>query len=606
MKTPGNSETSAGKTLIIAGLTFAGLLAGVLTGALSSGAPTTQGAKGKAASVQAPAEPTDRLSHGSESSSPIVTATRATIGAGRGAGAREIAEPWGLKELLTALETDYANVSGSTLTRLRLLQQLREHIVPEDVPQLVQDFLAQVDEKASPYAHWGVINMLYTVMAEADPVGALEAAWKVSDEKSYRHQAVTGAYDVLLENEPLTAWQVLLDESDIERLKIYQGKAIKAVAQEHPKLVLDYLSATPNGGIMDYWRWNLKGLSDDQRKIVADHLLQEKNGIIREKLLDGFLEAYAAEATEEALHILENIAQPGLRRKASDRLFAILAYRQPEKAAELLRNGKVGDSWDYQVKNVIEGLAEKDVSEARELFEQLDGRKAEYAATALAGHLLKNDRQAAIAFYRELDEPELQIKVKARMVKDLAENNLEEARALLQELGIMDQDADSVTSLMYGMVSAAPEEIWPFAQDLPSDMRRESLERVVSGWTWENPLAAADFTMNLPDTERTSKMMWELGETWGRKDPNAAARWLSGLPAGEHRDAAVRAFADKIRTDDPVGALEWAQTLESPEHRTKLQVKILKDWKKAYPAEAEEFVTSTQLPETVLEQLEDD
>jgi hypothetical protein len=82
-----------------------------------------------------------------------------------------------------------------------------------------------------------------------------------------------------------------------------------------------------------------------------------------------------------------------------------------------------------------------------------------------------------------------------------------------------------------------------------------------------------------------------LVSAWAQEEPLAAAEWLVQIPDGAARDAAVSAFARGATRSSPRLALQWALEISDADSRRQIIDRVLKECAQECPAEAKELLS---------------
>jgi hypothetical protein len=107
-----------------------------------------------------------------------------------------------------------------------------------------------------------------------------------------------------------------------------------------------------------------------------------------------------------------------------------------------------------------------------------------------------------------------------------------------------------------------------WAASLPARPAVDNLKAVWWLWTRNDPAAAADAVMQIPDPDSRRQAIKTVTEEWAAEDAVAATGWLAGLPPGAEKDAAAASMAPVIAPMDQGGALVWAAAISDKKLRS--------------------------------------
>jgi hypothetical protein len=109
---------------------------------------------------------------------------------------------------------------------------------------------------------------------------------------------------------------------------------------------------------------------------------------------------------------------------------------------------------------------------------------------------------------------------------------------------------------------------------------RSPINQVVSTWAQQDPVAAANWSLSLSDSEAQLRSLSQVMRDWGRQDPTGTANWIHTLPAGVQHDTAVAGFAESMAFADPQNALNWIGTITDDAVRQRALQARVDGWQK--------------------------
>jgi len=97
-------------------------------------------------------------------------------------------------------------------------------------------------------------------------------------------------------------------------------------------------------------------------------------------------------------------------------------------------------------------------------------------------------------------------------------------------------------------------------------------------WAESDPVAAAEWTSQLPEFRARPAALEQVAIAWANADLAAAAGWVQALPESESKQAAILALAYEAARTEPVAALCLTSTLAASPARDNLLVHALSQW----------------------------
>jgi hypothetical protein len=171
-----------------------------------------------------------------------------------------------------------------------------------------------------------------------------------------------------------------------------------------------------------------------------------------------------------------------------------------------------------------------------------------------------------------------------------------------------------------------PEAAFDWARRLPSEIRASGLDGAMRAWLQADATAALDTLSALPATERSgainaavgtvtqenvavimglvaempdgiggdTRSLADAAQQYRQWFPEQAADWLQSLPPGSMRDSAIQGFVGgELSESDPEAAASWSAAASDPALRASLLDSALTVWSFHYPAEARQWLEST-------------
>lgn len=130
-----------------------------------------------------------------------------------------------------------------------------------------------------------------------------------------------------------------------------------------------------------------------------------------------------------------------------------------------------------------------------------------------------------------------------------------------------------------------------------------SASTVATAWVSQDPTAAANWAVTLPEGKARDAAMAAVADQWAGTDTLAASTWINNLPAGRSRDEAAAKLIEKITPTDPAAAFTWAADIQDPDRQLQSLKNTINAWKVYNPAAVREALGSANLDEATMVKL---
>jgi len=200
--------------------------------------------------------------------------------------------------------------------------------------------------------------------------------------------------------------------------------------------------------------------------------------------------------------------------------------------------------------------------------------------------LAENDLETADNFFRTFPEGNAKWRASNFLVEEYTKLDTKDAIQWAEKFPESDEPARSI---IFGQVAdiLAQKDLKGTAtwvEDLPPGKASDQvLNNLLSKWTVDNPMEAAEWASQLKDIEKRGKAMKLLANMWSLRDPVATASWLNNFPPSLELDPVVGEFVNRISIKDPEGAVGWASSIVNKEQREKALGKALRAWGRKNP-----------------------
>ena len=229
-----------------------------------------------------------------------------------------------------------------------------------------------------------------------------------------------------------------------------------------------------------------------------------------------------------------------------------------------------GQVYDNKVSDILRTMVDSDPQRAMDFALQLGpGNARMNALGSVASQLVQTDPEAALSFAVGLPYKDEQMRALSNMSWNLARNHPELARQIVGQSDdpMVQQQLANQVAREWSLYERDAALTW--SENLSDDQARQSsMQAVLRNWIQSDPGAAFDYIdTQIPEDERSSYYSNSYSN-WARQDPGLAAEWLAELPEGVERQGQIyRTVANAYVSHDPMAASEWISTLEEGDTR---------------------------------------
>jgi hypothetical protein len=108
----------------------------------------------------------------------------------------------------------------------------------------------------------------------------------------------------------------------------------------------------------------------------------------------------------------------------------------------------------------------------------------------------------------------------------------------------------------------------------PGENWRSPIASVVRSWAEKDPVAAANWSLAVQDTQIQERSISQVMREWAPQDPKGAANWIYTLDDGPAHDAAIAAYGQSLISTDPQTGLSWISSINNPDARVRALQRI--------------------------------
>ena len=288
-------------------------------------------------------------------------------------------------------------------------------------------------------------------------------------------------------------------------------------------------------------------------------------------------------------------------------VIALWAAEDSESALLWLESNAQGLARLETLNNGVELWAERNPTEASQWIDGManDGSKA-IAAKALVAKWAQSEPAVAAEWVAGLPNGPVQEKAKEALAKSWVMQDARAASIWALAEAEFNGDYDLLGETILECSKQSPKEAESFVRDLAQANYSEiAVASHVMGRAEEDPAATAEWLVSMAPTDPiySAEYTNELMQIWAESDSIAASEWLSTQSPGEQRDAAISGFSESILRYEPEAAAAWANTISDADLRMEQLGRNIGIWAGTQPAEALEWVQTTELEPAVRTQL---
>ena len=413
--------------------------------------------------------------------------------------------------------------------------------------------------------------------ASSDPLEACD--WAMSQPPAVRNTLHLDNLARSLAQKDLRRANALVESLPMNRRgNVYQGIA-DGLAHQDVESALAWMEtlsdASAKGQVLTELGNKLKG-QDPDRLLKLSQFIAD-----RDKRLNFLSSAVGGgEGETSPGDICSGISDPG--RFAA--LYQILPALPPEDAADFLRKG-----------TVFSELADDDPLSAAALLTEYRSDESTNSWEQVGTAYARKDPSAAYAWAMTLPAKQ-KAAVLPVILRSMAQTD---APAALKLADQMEDQSTRSDTLKHIIDAWEPSALTQLLSETHGDIRQKVLRQVISSKIGEDPAAAANYILSLPQNGNpedaeifhesigTLAYHWiqqapteaadfasklngaaydayirSLSETWVQNDAIQASVWIRDLPSGDGKDVAIENLARAIRKSDPAAAVIWAEQIQ--------------------------------------------
>lgn len=457
----------------------------------------------------------------------------------------------------------------------------------EEIPDVIKTLQADFqDGRGMGPSNYELISATFERWVKLDTAGALEFA-KNCKSRSFRNMAVNNCFSALSRENPDQAMQEYGKLPEGELRKQASPTICWMIAQKDPVAALDFMEKNGRkngyegyyvGGILAKWA-ETDPLAAAAR--MASMPPDRVNG-------DGAGQLAAEWAKKDPKAALEwaKGLRPELKNAASLEIYKALSRKDPEAAWKQLQD-EPGHLRGQLTGGVLQTVADEDPAKAVAMLKAMDSKpERRIAVEQFLQQMGYWDTEGGFKIIDELKDP----LIRRSTLDDLMSyaswySSEDEFKAQVDKMSDREK-IDTSGSVMQGLMRNNPEAARDYFLSLPETQRDSSqLSELMGDYAGKDARKALEMATAFSNPQEQASALNGLFNSWSRLDPKAAAEGLKQLPEGQSRLEALGQIADSWGNSDPQAAKAWAEGLSGDE-RTRALATVLPQMAKDNPAAA--------------------
>jgi hypothetical protein len=229
-------------------------------------------------------------------------------------------------------------------------------------------------------------------------------------------------------------------------------------------------------------------------------------------------------------------------------------------------------------------------------------RGYEYIADDVFQTEAASDLTTALDRARAITNPDLRYQALLGVLSFMADSNPAGALQLAQGLGDFPGNEPLSNVIYRQWATNDPQGAALAAMQAGGDGWRSPILQVARTWASEDPLAAANWSIGLTDSQAQMRSISQVMRQWTREDVSAAANWVNSLPPGSSYDAAAAGLAASLAANHPQDAISWAQNIADPTMRTDALQRVSREVMWRNPTNGAEILQAAGVPANLIPQ----
>ncbi len=351
------------------------------------------------------------------------------------------------------------------------------------------------------------------------------------------------------------------------------------------------IGASALQALFEHW----SRLDLQEAKAIADTLAGDSKTVALRGILMHLIDTDLDAAIELASSHPIKSRTVGMGEMLSGPVIAEIAKRDPQKAAEFVKNGDPSDEMTSGMFTVTRIWAETDPLAALEwIQQQADWGMKSMVIANVHTNWAKSDPKAAIDSALLLEDSNAREDSLGAVIGEWAHQDEEAALTYLTN-GLPESDRSVSLFERAGafFCHASLDSVLGAAQRIDDIELREGFISRAAERRSDYDGNALELASHLREGALKDRVFESVMKNWVQFDLKAASDWLGAMQDSPSRDVAVRALTDKLVDSDPERAIQWAASIANTEQREKSIESLAEEWLKNDSETAIQWIEQT-------------
>lgn len=300
-------------------------------------------------------------------------------------------------------------------------------------------------------------------------------------------------------------------------------------------------------------------------RLANDRSLNERT---RRELGAMTLGGFSAKAPGTALAFVTDLTEDSpiltlLGRRPFQNILLQWVNQDPDQAVDWLmeNQGLLGDQANEIKLNLLEAVIPSDLEMAFDLIQKFGFTDKNLAFLRLGSGVSSDNLEMFSESLRSLTPKQREHAV-TNMANSPLFQDFEKAAQWLEGKDLSQTEKEAAVSFLYYNAQGASSEKWLGwinQQPLSTSAHRETTERLLSGWTKADYVAAGEWLKKVEDGPKKEISVQVYAETLSPFEPAAAADWATSLPEGQNRSKLLKTIYREMKKSDPTAAASFAE-----------------------------------------------
>lgn len=305
-------------------------------------------------------------------------------------------------------------------------------------------------------------------------------------------------------------------------------------------------------------------------------------GMLRQSGIHSVITGVAGQDPEQALSMIETLEDKSQQAQLRSMVAMVLAAKDPARALELALRTKEGNEMDFSISSIFHQWARRDLTAAKAAAQELKGKEAEQAHSAIISRMAQSDPEQAWKYALSLETADRSTQQSAyfSVLTAWAQTDPKAALRAWQELPNSQIKNQTLNSLIQNWSHSDFDGALQAVLELPeSNTRSDALVSLSYSRLGEPEKVFDAILEHMPMGDNFSNAMRNVFSRWAELNPQAASQALGELPPGQAYENGVRSVARSWAEAGSYGdALQWANSLQNEQARSTALGQVFSVW----------------------------